>query len=95
MRRYDRTNHPGLTPEANRKRSETRKRQRAEELAWEREHPDQVDHDWFAKEVAPRLAALSPSAIARATGLSVSHWVKVRKGERLPHPRWWPILAKL
>jgi hypothetical protein len=95
MRKYDRTNHPGLTPEANRKRSEARKRQRAEELAWEREHPGAVDREQFRRDVAPRLADLSARAIARVTGLSVSYCAKVKKGERVPHQMWWGTLSAL
>lgn len=90
-----RRDHPGLTPEANRKRSEKRRVQRAEELAWDREHPEPVDREWFAKEIAPKLQTLSARAIARATGLSVSHCAKVKRGERVPHPRLWAALAEL
>jgi CRISPR-associated endonuclease Cas1 len=95
MRRYDRTNHPGLTPEANRKRSETRKRQRAEELTWEREHPGRVDPRLFTNEVLPKLDGLSARAVARATGLSVGHCARIKRGERVPHPRWWLLLDTL
>lgn len=83
-----RVDHPGLTPEANRKRSETRRAQRAEELAWERDHPEPVDRELLMEEVKPVLARMSAQALSRATGLSVSHWAKVKKGERLPHALW-------
>lgn len=84
-----RSDHPGLTPEANRKRSATRRKQRAEELAWDRAHPETVDREWFATEVAPGLEGVSARALARATGLSVGHCAKVKRGERVPHPAWW------
>jgi CRISPR-associated endonuclease Cas1 len=94
MRRFaGRPDHPGLTPEANRKRSAKRKIQRAEELAWERAHPEPVDREWFLAEVAPNLLSVSARALARATGLSVSHCAKVKKGERVPHPMWWAKFA--
>jgi hypothetical protein len=64
-------------------------------MAWEREHPEPADRDWFAREVAPRLQDLSASAIARATGLSVSHCEKVKKGERVPHPMRWAGLQQM
>jgi hypothetical protein len=93
MRRFaGRPDHPGLTAEANRKRSEKRRTQRAEELAWDREHPEPVDRELFAREVAPRLQSLSARALARATGLSVSYCAKVKGGERVPHPMWWAKL---
>lgn len=67
MRRLaGRPDHPGLTPEANRKRSEKRRAQRADELAWDRQHPEPVDREWFRREVAPRLSQVSARAIARA-----------------------------
>jgi hypothetical protein len=96
MRQFaGRSDHPGLTPEANRKRSKKRRTQRAEELAWDRNHPEPTDREWFSREVAPRLGRLSASALARATGLSVSHCSKVKKGERVPHPMWWDQLREL
>jgi hypothetical protein len=93
MRQFaGRPDHPGLTPEANRKRSEKRRTQRAAELAWDREHPEPVDREWFVREIVPKLRGQSSRALARATGLSVSHWAKVKKGERVPHPMWWAVL---
>jgi hypothetical protein len=96
MRRLaGRPDHPGLTPAANRKRSEKRRAQRAEELAWDRDHPEPVDRAWFVREVAPTLSTLSAHAIARATGLSVSHCAKVKNGERVPHSMWWAALRQV
>lgn len=86
-------NHPARSPEARRRQSATRSRQRAAELAWEREHPEPVDRERFAREIAPGLAQISARAMARATGLSVSYCVGIKRGERVPHPRWWEILA--
>ncbi len=93
MRRLDRDTHPGLTAEANAKRSETRKAQRAAELAWEGEHPGPPDLEYFKTAIAPRLEAMSAGAISRATGLSVAYCAEVKRGERVPHPRWWDTLA--
>lgn len=93
MHRYaGRADHPGLTPDANRKRAETRRAQRAEELAWDRAHTEPIDREWFVKEIVPKLMTMSASALARATGLSVGHCAKVKKGERVPHGMWWPVL---
>jgi transcriptional regulator with XRE-family HTH domain len=64
-------------------------------LAWDREHPEPIDRERFAREVAPKLCGLSARTLARATGLSVSHWSKVKRGERVPHPRLWAALAEL
>jgi CRISPR-associated endonuclease Cas1 len=96
MRRFaGRSDHPGLTPEANRKRCEKRRVQRAEELAWDREHLEVVDREWFAREIGPKLEGQSARALARATGLSISHCSKVKKGERVPHPMWWQTFSAL
>ena len=96
MRQFaGRSDHPGLTPEANRKRSEKRRSQRAAELAWDRAHPGPVVRELFAREIAPRLRTISARSLALATGLSVSHCAKVKKGERVPHPKWWPALLQL
>jgi hypothetical protein len=95
MRGFDRTNHPGLTPAARQKRSETRKAQRAAELAWEREHPGPVDREEFTRDIAPTLASLSANAISRATGLSVRYCGQIKRGERVPHPRLWATLGGL
>jgi hypothetical protein len=96
MRQFaGRSDHPGLTPEANRKRSEKRRVQRAAELAWDKEQPQPVDRERFVREVAPMLSGVSARALARVTGLSVSHCVKVKKGERVPHLRLWGMLAQI
>jgi hypothetical protein len=43
----------------------------------------------------PKLDALSLSAIARATGLSLAICSRIRAGARVPHPRHWEALRKL
>lgn len=76
------------------RRIATRTQQRAAELAWEQENP-LVDRDSFAAEIAPKLVELSARAIARATGLSVSYCAAIKRGERVPHPRWWDALEEV
>lgn len=89
MRGFDQTNHPGRTPAARQKHSETRRAQRMAELAWELEHPGPVDREEFVRDIAPKLAAMSARGIARATGLSARYCGEIKRGERVPHPRWW------
>jgi hypothetical protein len=86
--------HPAFSPEANERRKATRIKQRAAELAWDREHAP-VDRERFAIEIAPMLAEMSARAIARATGLSVTYCAAIKRGERVPHPRWWLLLRAL
>jgi hypothetical protein len=87
--------HPALSEEANNRRRATRRKQRAAELVWEGAHHGTVDADRFATEVLPQLQGMSARAIARATGLSVGYCADIKKGDRLPHPRWWTTLANL
>lgn len=62
--------------------------------AWEREHPKPSDPDEFRRDVLPRLAGLTPKALAAATGLSRAYCSAILRGERVPHPRWWePLMA--
>lgn len=95
MRRYDRTNHPGLTVDANQKRAATRRRNHAAEMAWDREKPATVDVDLFRTEIQPKLSLVSATAIARATGLSVGHCAKIKRGEVVPHPMWWAAISSV
>jgi hypothetical protein len=83
--------HPAFGAKANERRIATRIEQRAAELAWERDHPGPADRQRFATEVLPMLAGMSAPALARATGLSVTYCAAIRRGERVPHPRWWAL----
>lgn len=85
--------HPAFTPEANERRRQTRLRNHAADVAWEREHPEPFDHSIFEREILPGLQELSARQIAKATGLSVSHCADIKRGERIPHPRWWEKLT--
>jgi CRISPR-associated endonuclease Cas1 len=87
--------HPAQTKKANAKRSATRKAQRAAELAWDAEHQESPDPEWYASEVFPSLSRASARSIARATGLSVSYCAQLQRGERVAHPRWWQVLRGL
>jgi hypothetical protein len=86
---------PGIGGEAGRSRG----RKVAEGLraihAWNEEHPEPVAVDRFAREVLPRLAGYRPSALASATGLSRPYCSAILRGDRTPHPRWWPALERI
>ena len=87
--------HPARTPEANERRRRTRMEQRRAELAWEHLHTEPIDRARFGSEIMPRLRGLSATALARATGMSTSYWAAIKRGERVPHPRWWEHLLRL
>ena len=48
----------------------------------------------FTAEVLPKLEAVSARGLSSATGLSVSYCAEVKRGERVPHPRWWAALGR-
>jgi hypothetical protein len=87
---------PARTPEARTKLGTTQARQARERAQWEREHPeDKPDPAIFRAEILPGLAGIPVAQIARETGLSTVQAWYIRKGERIPHPRFWPALATL
>jgi hypothetical protein len=49
-----------------------------------------VDPGVFAREIVPAIQALPLSDLVRATGLTHGYLSKVRRGEKVPHPRHWP-----
>jgi hypothetical protein len=49
----------------------------------------------FAREIAPRLAAVDAAEMAAATGLSLSYCRQLQHGEVTPHPMWWETLRAL
>jgi len=53
-----------------------------------------VSVERFTAEVLPKLEAVSARALSSATGLSVSYCAEVKRGERVPHPRWWAALGR-
>jgi hypothetical protein len=69
-----------------------RERQR-EENAWNVTHPERPGPDEFLRAVLPAIRTLSLNELSRRTGLSVAYLARVRRGEEVPHPRWWEPLA--
>jgi hypothetical protein len=73
--------------------SRQRERQR-EENAWNATHPERADPGTFRREVLPAITGVPLRELARRTGLSVGYLARVRRGEEVPHARWWPMLCK-
>ena len=69
-----------------------RARQR-EENDWNAEHPDRPDPEAFRRDVLPSLQAVPLRELSRRTGLSVAYCARIRRGEEVPHPRWWTSLS--
>jgi hypothetical protein len=59
---------------------------------------DRVPSDWdarfYLREIVPKLEALAPAAIAKATGLSIPYCKRLRRGQQLPRRHHWPALFK-
>ncbi len=87
---------PARTPEARAKLAAATTRRARERAEWKRDHPDEVpDAGVFRAEILPALAGVPVERIVRATGLSTAHAWRIRKGERIPHSRFWPPLVAL
>jgi CRISPR-associated endonuclease Cas1 len=88
--------NPAHTSVAEERRREANTRQRKAQAAWDREHAgEEFDPEWYRMQILPRLADVSLTTIARATGMSDSSASKVRAGRRMPHPRHWEALGEL
>jgi CRISPR-associated endonuclease Cas1 len=83
---------PAHTSDANEKRSAARRHRQAEQAAWDAEHPP-ADPEAFRREILPRIAEMPIRKLAKQTGLSMRYCALIRRGERVPHPRWWATLA--
>jgi hypothetical protein len=87
---------PARTPKARAKIGATQSRRARERAEWERAHPgEKPDPAVFRTQILPGLARVPVERIARETGLSLAHAWRIRKGERVPHPRFWRTLAAL
>jgi hypothetical protein len=86
---------PAASPASRVKQREARLQRRAEEVAWDRTHPDRQTPEVFAESVLPAIAAVPIRRLAKLTGLSVGYCALIRRGLRVPHPRWWEMLASV
>jgi CRISPR-associated endonuclease Cas1 len=87
---------PSRSPVARAKLRSTQAQRARERAEWERDHPgEKPDPAIFRTEILPGLAGIPVARIARETGLSTVQSWYVRRGQRVPHPRWWPVLLEL
>jgi hypothetical protein len=66
-----------------------------EQDAWELENPGSPDPEFYRAEVFPAVQAMSLKAIQKATGLSLPQCGRIRRGEQMPHRRWWEALGEV
>jgi CRISPR-associated protein Cas1 len=83
---------------ATEKRNRANLRRKAERDDWERAHPEldvTAERARFRAEMSPRLASVPIPKIMAATGLSLDYSARIRRGEKVPHPRFFPELERL
>lgn len=90
-------NDPRTASRGYHERSEAIAEARRRNRRWDREHSEGETRDsvWYSREVAPYLDDMPLSAIAQATGLSLTACSRYRAGTRTPHPRHWDALLAL
>jgi len=85
-----------LRPEARRKHSDTLRRHHAAKRAWQSTpKPAWPDETAYLREIQPRLASVTISAISSALGVSEPYAADIRAGRHRPHPRHWRALAQM
>jgi hypothetical protein len=57
--------------------------------------PEWLNEEFYKTKIMPLLPAVTRASIASELAVSSPYAAKVRKGERVPHPRHWVKLAKL
>jgi hypothetical protein len=87
---------PTAAPEAREKQGRSMSDRNRERVEWDRANP-QADRDpeTFRQEVLAGLQRVTIRRIVEATGLSLRHCARIRRGEVVPHPRHWPALRSL
>jgi CRISPR-associated endonuclease Cas1 len=64
-----------------------------QENAWNAAHPERGDPKTFRRDVLPAIQGVPLRELARRTGLSVAYCARIRRGDEVPHERWWARLA--
>jgi CRISPR-associated endonuclease Cas1 len=80
-------------PEALARMASLQSQRQAEENLWNATHRERADPDSFQRDVLPQLQGVPLRELARRTGLSVAYCARIRRGEEVPHQRWWRLLG--
>ena len=82
---------PARSPTAKSKLRGSQSRRRREAIAWDLQdaRPDPIE---YSEQILPLVRRLTVGEITRATGLGLAHSARIRRGESIPHPRWWRAL---
>ena len=76
-------------------RAHTTKRNAIAVKLWEESGEPRLAAKVYDRNVLPLLSHLKTAAIASALQVSESYAAQIRKGERRPHQRHWPVLSRL
>jgi hypothetical protein len=71
-------------------RGATQSVRRRDELAWQGAPTDPAE---FGRDVLPAIAQVPLGILCERTGLSIRYVSLIRRGLRVPHRRWWAMLA--
>ncbi len=85
---------PAHGGEAKLKRSKTVSRRHKEAVEWDERHPRPGPSE-FIRTILPGIQAVSIQRIVKATGLSPRYCALIRRGLRVPHPRYWRQFKQL
>jgi len=78
------------------RRSATQAKQAQAMSKWNpSELPKWLDEDFYRREILPRLSTFTVKRLQLAIDVSHPYATLVRRGDRMPHPRHWLVLAKL
>jgi CRISPR-associated protein Cas1 len=96
LKEFDKGRLAAQTPESRAQRSATQKAHVVAIRAWKpSKELDWLDRKTFVNKIQPRLGGVTISALRSALGISEPYAAFIRSGSRIPHPRHWPILARL
>ena len=85
-----------VSPVAQAQRSETKRLNDRAVKNWNpANQPDWLTLETYNTKIQPRLAAIRPTEIMRAIGVSWMYASYIRRGIKRPHPRHWVKLAEL
>lgn len=85
---------PAHGGEVARIRGEKWRQRRRLEAEWERGHGT-IDPDRFRQQILPQLEAIATRRLVEATGMTRAYCAKIKRGEVIPHARWWQVLEAL
>jgi len=76
-------------PEARARIGRRQTERQAQENTWNAAHGQRANPDVFRRDVLPALQGVPLRELARRTGLSVAYCARIRRGDEVPHARWW------